>query len=99
MAHTVEEPATKRPSAWCGDEQSHFKAANGKFGNSISFHHHNGEMDVTSLFFNNIMESSISGIFPPFVFNNIMKLTFIFSPRVFSLPGTKNELTILVSMI
>ena len=56
-------------------------------------------MDVTSLFFNNIMEGSISGIFPPFVFNNIMKLTFIFSPRVFSLPGTKDELTILVSMI
>jgi hypothetical protein len=36
--------------------------------------------------FNNIMESPISDIFSQFVFNNIMEVSFIFSPRVFSQP-------------
>ena len=51
------------------------------------FHQHNGKETITSLFFNNIMERLISDIFPLFVFNNIMEVTFIFPPRVFSLPG------------
>ena len=50
------------------------------------------------LVFNNIMARLFSDILSPFVFNNIMGLTFIFSPRVFWLPATKSELTILVSM-
>ena len=32
------------------------------------------------------MERLLSDIFSPFVFNNIMADTFIFPPRVFSLP-------------
>ena len=56
------------------------------FSNSISFHQHNGKTTVTSLLFNNIMESLISGNFSVCVFNNIMELTFIFRPRVFSAP-------------
>ncbi len=51
--------------------------------NSISFHQHNGEMTITSLFFNNIMERLISGIFSTFVFNKIMEVTFILPPPAF----------------
>ena len=54
--------------------------------NLLSFHRYNGEMTVTPFLFINIMERSISGIFSTFVFNNIMEVTFIFSPRV-SLPS------------
>jgi hypothetical protein len=38
------------------------------------------------LVFMNIMERPVSDIFSICVFNNIMGLTFIFSPRVFSSP-------------
>ena len=54
--------------------------------NILSFHEHNGKPIVTICLFINIMERPVSDIFPPFVFNNIMEDTFIFSPRVFSLP-------------
>ena len=54
--------------------------------NRLSFHQHNGKATVTIFLFIDIMERPISDIFPPFVFNNIMEDTFIFSPRVFSLP-------------
>jgi hypothetical protein len=53
---------------------------------------------TTSLFFYNIMERPISGIFPTFVFNNIMEDTFIFSPRVFCDMPTTNELSYLSSI-
>ena len=42
--------------------------------------------------FINIVESLFSDIFPPFVFNNIMEVPFIFSPRVSSRPSPRNEL-------
>ena len=48
--------------------------------------------------FINIMESPISDIFPPFVFNNIMEVTFIFSPRVFLPWPRRNEITALISV-
>jgi hypothetical protein len=51
--------------------------------NTLSYHQHNGKTTISSLFFNNIMESPKSDIFDPFFFNNIMEVTFIFSPRVF----------------
>jgi hypothetical protein len=54
--------------------------------NYLYFHQHNGKTTVTAFLFINIMERPISDIFPPFVFNDIMEDTFIFSPRVFSLP-------------
>jgi len=57
------------------------------FNNSFCFHQHNGNDEISSLFFNNIMERPVSDIFDAFIFNNIMEDTFIFSPRVFSLPG------------
>ena len=57
------------------------------FDNWFYFHQHNGKAAINSLFFNNIMERPVSDIFDAFVFNNIMEDTFIFSPRVFSLPG------------
>jgi hypothetical protein len=60
--------------------------------NLLSFHQYNGKTGVSSFLFINIMERSISDIFPPFVFNNIMEDTFIFSPRVFLLPY-RQELT------
>jgi hypothetical protein len=42
------------------------------------------------------MERLISDIFTPFVFNNIMEVTFIFSPRVFCYLATKNKITALI---
>jgi hypothetical protein len=54
--------------------------------NHLSFHQHNGKTPVTVFVFINIMERPISDIFTTCVFNNIMEDTFIFSPRVFSLP-------------
>jgi len=39
--------------------------------------------------FINIMESPISDIFPPFVFNNIMEVPFISPPPRFSTLATK----------
>ena len=42
------------------------------------------------LIFINIVESPISDIFSPFVFNNIMEVPFIFSPRDFS-PSANHE--------
>ncbi len=51
--------------------------------NHFYFHQHNGKHTITSLFFSNIMASPISDIFSTFVFNNIMGLSFIFSPRIF----------------
>jgi hypothetical protein len=57
------------------------------FNNSFCFHQYNGKAAISSLLFNNIMERSVSDIFDAFVFNNIMEDTFIFPPRVFSLPG------------
>ncbi len=53
----------------------------------LCFPKHNGEKTITSLFFMNIMERLISDIFSLFVFNNIMEVTCIFPPRVFSLLG------------
>ena len=41
------------------------------------------------LVFINIVETLFSDIFSPFVFNNIMEVSFIFSPRVFSLSDTR----------
>ena len=52
----------------------------------LSFHQYNGKQRATTFLFSNIMERLISDIFPPFVFNNIMEDTFIFSPRVFLRP-------------
>ncbi len=37
------------------------------------------------------MESPISDIFTTCVFNNIMEVTFIFPPRVFSLPEHQKQ--------
>jgi len=45
------------------------------------------------------MESPISDIFDPFVLNNIMEVTFIFSSRVFDYLIAKDGLTDLISMI
>ncbi len=50
------------------------------------------------LIFINIMERPISDIFSQFVFNNIMEVTFIFSPRVFRHRTVDNKLTIFVSI-
>ncbi len=44
------------------------------------------------------MERLFSDIFTPFVFNNIMEDTFIFSPVFFRDPATRNELTVFVSI-
>ena len=51
--------------------------------NPLCFHQYNGEMELTCLFFNNIMESRSSDIFSTCVFNNIMEVTFIFPPPRF----------------
>ena len=59
--------------------------------NYLYFHKYNGKATVTIFVFINIMERSISDIFPTCVFNNIMEDTFIFSPRVFSLPAIRNR--------
>jgi hypothetical protein len=59
------------------------------FSNALYFHHYRGETTITSLFFNDIVENLKSDIFSQFVFNNIVGLTLIFSPRVFSLPITR----------
>ncbi len=58
------------------------------FSNPLYFHQHNGELNITILFFNNIMESLISVIFSTCVFNNIMEVTFILPPPRFSPPGS-----------
>ena len=44
------------------------------------------------------MERLLSDIFPPFVFNNIMEVTFIFRPRFFLDRVMRDELILLVSM-
>jgi hypothetical protein len=66
--------------------------------NSLYFHQHRGEMDISSLFLSNIVASLKSGIFSTFVFNDIVGLTFIFSPRIFRYPGAKKKLTIMFPM-
>jgi hypothetical protein len=43
------------------------------------------------LVFINIMESPISDIISPFVFNNIMEVSFIFSPAFFRHVAPMNE--------
>ena len=59
--------------------------------NHVYFHQHNGKADVTIFVFINIMERLFSGIFPPFVFNNIMEDTFIFCPPRF-FAGSSEEI-------
>ena len=71
----------------------------GLTNNLLSFHKHNGKVGITSFLFINIMERPFSDIFTPFVFNNIMEDTFIFSPAFFRYPIAEGELTVLVSMI
>ena len=48
--------------------------------------------------FINIVESLFSDIFPPFVFNNIMEVPFIFSPRIFSSSAASLLITLFLSM-
>ena len=72
---------------WPLQVSCHSSLATSVVNNCLSFHEHNGKATITSLFFTNIMEGPFSDIFTPFVFNNIMEDTFIFSPRVFSLPN------------
>jgi len=55
-------------------------------------------MDISSLFLSNIVASLKSGIFSTFVFNDIVGLIFIFSPRIFRYPGAKKKLTIMFPM-
>ncbi len=50
----------------------------------LYFHIYNGEPWVSIIIFNNIMERPKSDIFSTRVFNNIMEVTFIFAPHVFS---------------
>ena len=48
--------------------------------------------------FIDIMERPVSDIFSTFVFNNIMEVTFIFSPRVFRAQLNTKRITYLVSV-
>ena len=66
--------------------------------NYLYFHQYNGKSPVTIFAFINIMERHVSDIFPPFVFNNIMEDTFIFSPAFFRCPVSSSELTVLISI-
>ena len=54
--------------------------------NTLSFHQDRERLKISSCLFNNIAREAKTDIFPPFVFNNIARLSFIFHPReVFAL--------------
>ena len=53
------------------------------FNNSLSFHEHRGEKNVTPFVFINIVERRKSDIFSAFVFNNLKQFTPIFRPLFF----------------
>jgi hypothetical protein len=50
-----------------------------------------------SCIFNNIMADPKTDIFSPFVFSDIMRLTFIFSPRLCKADRIARQLTGLIS--
>jgi hypothetical protein len=66
--------------------------------NPICFHQHRERLKITPCFFNNIAREARTDIFPPFVFNNIARLSFIFSPRDFWRLCSNNRLTALFTI-